>query len=189
MSVKPASTVRLARPLLRVPAGLNTAIYLVVCQGGWFVCVLSAAHGLPWIGAVYVAMVLAYHFCCASRPGGELKLLGATLAIAAVWESFLVRAGVLTYPNGMLIAGTAPYWILALWALLAIQFNVLFAWLKPRLWLAAVLGAVGGPLSFRAGVALGAASFPHPGRSLAVLALGWGVLFPLSLVLARYWDK
>ncbi|MGI4814613.1 MAG: DUF2878 family protein [Janthinobacterium lividum] len=81
--------------------------------------------------------------------------------IFPLWESLLARTGLLVYPNGVLMAGTAPYWILALWALFAVQFNTLFDWLKGRWCLAAVLGGIAGPMSFRAGAALGAVRFPE----------------------------
>jgi hypothetical protein len=58
-------------------------------------------------------------------------------------------------------------------------------WLKPRLWLAALLGAVAGPLSFRAGAALGALRFSRPLPALLTLGAGWMVLLPLLIVLSR----
>ncbi len=166
----------------------NKLFYVAFCHVGWFVCVLGAARHLPWLSVVFVAAALCYHLCCAVRPATEIRLLMVTLILASVWESYLVRSGLLLYPNGILIPGTAPYWILALWVLFAMQFNVLFNWLKPHLWLACLLGALGGPLSFQGGVALGAATFPHPTSALIALGLGWGVLLPLLLAIARRWD-
>ena len=49
-------------------------------------------------------------------------------------------------------------------------------------------GALAGPLSFRAGAALGAVRFSDPALSLFALSVGWAVLMPLMLALARRWD-
>ncbi|MFL9896379.1 DUF2878 family protein, partial [Paraburkholderia sp. RL17-381-BIF-C] len=81
-----------------------------------------------------------------------------------------------------------PWWLLALWALFAVQLNVLFGWLKRRLLLAAAAGALAGPLSFRAGAAFGAVQFADPVLSFVAIGAGWAVLMPLMLALARRWN-
>jgi len=89
------------------------------------------------------------------------------------------------------LPGAAPYWILALWALFAAQFNTTFGWLKQpaqRMLLASVLGAIAGPMSFRAGAALGAVRFAQPLLATIVLAIGWAILMPVLILLSRRWD-
>ncbi len=102
----------------------------------------------------------------------------AVVAGAAVWETLLIRAELIAYPHGALWPGVVPPWLLALWVLFAIQLNVLFRWLRGRWGLAIALGALAGPLSFRAGAALGAAHLPHPTLTLGVLAIGWALWMP-----------
>ena len=167
---------------------VDTLIYIVFCHIGWFVCVISAARGVGWLGVLLTLGALAYHLWRAQRPFEEAKLLVVAVLLGGIWESFLVWRGLLVYPNGIVIPSLAPYWILALWAQFAVQFNVLFVWLKNRLWLASVLGAIAGPLSFRGGAALGAVHFPNVPLALGTLALGWAVLFPALLALSRRWD-
>jgi len=50
------------------------------------------------------------------------------------------------------------------------------------------LGAVAGPLSFRAGAALGALNFVKPLPAFVSLAIGWALLLPLIVLLSRRWD-
>jgi len=163
-------------------------IYFVVGQIGWFACVLSAAHGVPYVGVAVSALLIAVHLAVTQRRLPEIKLLFSVIAIGAVWESIPVETGLLAYPSGNLIPHAAPYWILALWGLFAAQFNASFGWLKPKLGLAALLGAVAGPMSFRAGAALGAVHFVHPLPAILLLAGGWGCLMPLLVLLSRRWD-
>jgi hypothetical protein len=162
--------------------------YLVLCQGGWFICVISAARGAGWIGVLFAAAVVVYHLARAIRPLREARLVGVTTLVGWMWESLVVHNGLLAYPNGILIAGTAPYWMAGLWALFAVQFNVLLVWLRRRWLLAGLIGAVAGPLSFRAGAALGAVHFVKIHAAFLVLALGWAVLLPVMLWLAQRWD-
>jgi len=172
------------------PSQQRSAIlrYVVLGQAGWFICVISAARGAGWIGVLCAAGVVAYHLANAIRPWREARLVGVATLIGWMWESVLVHAGLLAYPNGIVIAGTAPYWMAGLWALFAVQFNVLLVWLGRRWLLAALSGLVAGPLSFRAGAALGAVQFAKTDAALLALALGWSILLPGMLWLARRWD-
>jgi hypothetical protein len=163
-------------------------IYFVIGQFGWFACVLSAARDVPWIGVAISIVLVAVHLARVDRPLEEFKLLASVVVMGAIWESLLVAGGLLEYPNGTVFPGAAPYWILALWALFAAQFNTTFGWLKHRMLLASVLGAVAGPISFRAGAALGAVRFAQPLPATLALALGWATLMPLLILLSRRWD-
>ena len=89
---------------------------------------------------------------------------------------------------GSLLAGTAPHWIIALWALFATTLNLSLRWLHGRWWLSALFGAIAGPLAFYAGSRLGAVRFSEPAIALAWLALGWGLLTPLLMRLAQRFD-
>lgn len=162
--------------------------YFVVGQLGWFACVLSAAHGMPWMGVALAIVLVALHVVRVARPADELKLILTVVLLGAVWESGLVAARLLQYPVGNVIPDAAPYWLLALWALFAAQLNTTFGWLRHRLVLAALLGACAGPMSFRAGAALGAVRFVHPWPAIAALAAGWAVLMPVLMLLSRRWD-
>jgi Protein of unknown function (DUF2878) len=56
----------------------------------------------------------------------------------------------------------------------ATTFHTSLSWLSSRYFLAAIFGAVGGPVGYYAGAQLGALHFPsHPTLSLAVLAPLW----------------
>lgn len=170
------------------------SVYFVVGQLGWFACVLSAAHDVPWMGVAAAIVLVAVHLARVARPLQEFKLLVSVVAVGAIWESVPVATGLLVYPNGTVLPGAAPYWILALWALFAAQFNTTFGWLKQpgqprqRMLLASLLGAIAGPMSFRAGAALGAVRLAHPVLAMIALSIGWAILMPVLILLSRRWD-
>ena len=107
------------------------------------------------------------------------------LLIGIVWDSALVMLGWLDFSSGFFIAGVAPYWILALWALFAITLRHSLAWLQARLLTAAVVGAIAGPLAYWGGLRLGAVILVEPLQALVALSIGWGLFTPLLLRLAR----
>lgn len=160
----------------------------VIFQCAWFAGVLGAAHHRPLLGTACVAAAIAWHLAVAARPGTEARLVGLVCLIGVVVESVIVQQGHVAYPSGQPWPTLAPYWIVALWGLLAIALNVTMRWLRGRLVLAAVLGAVLGPLSFSSGARLGGAQLLHPTEALATLALVWAVLMPVLVLLATRFD-
>lgn len=160
----------------------------VAFQIGWFVCVLGAAHHLPWVGTGLAVVIVATHICLATRPLEELKLIASAILIGLVWDSTLITVGWLDFNSGFLIQGMAPHWIVGLWALFAMTLNVSLAWLKTRLVAAVVLGAIAGPLAYWGGVRLGAVDFVQPLHVVIALSLGWAFFIPLLARLARHYN-
>lgn len=170
------------------PSGHALLFNFIAFQAGWFACVLAAARGWPWAGTVTAAAIVAWHVARAARPAEELKLITSAVLIGALWDSALTALGWLAFTSGTVIEGAAPHWILALWALFAMTLNVSLRWLQGRWALAAVLGAVAGPLSYWAGARLGAVVLVAPEFALGALAAGWAMMMPALLALARRYD-
>jgi hypothetical protein len=167
---------------------MNMLINVLVYQLCWFACILGGANGMPLLGVAIVMLAVAYHLFSAPVPRSEFILLIIATIIGGAWDSLLVAMGWLVYPSGTLVAGTAPYWMVALWAAFATTFNVSLRWFKQHLALAALFGAVGGPLAFLAGERLGGVIFTSYPAGLGALALGWTLLMPLMLLIAQKFD-
>ena len=170
------------------PSTAGVIVNVVAFQIGWFACVLGAAHGLPWVGPAVAAAVVALHVVRAARPAPELKLAAIAVVMGALWDSSLAMPGWMAFTTGTLIDGMAPPWILAMWALFATTLNVSLDWLKGRWLIGALLGAVAGPLSYWAGVRLGAIVLVEQVPALVALSIGWAVMTPLLAALARRYD-
>lgn len=161
---------------------------IVLFQAGWFACVLGAAHGQPWIGAIAAAPIVAWHTLRAAHPARELALVGVAIAVGALFETALLQANFIRFPQGALFDGLAPLWMVALWALLATTLNVSLRRLRAHPALGALLGGIGGPIAYYAGARLGAIELAAAGTSLAAIAIGWALFTPLLLASARRLD-
>ena len=168
----------------RVMQLLNFALF----QAAWFAGVLGAAHGMPLLGTLAVGAVIAWHLAVSARPAAEAKLVGAALLIGAIFETFCAQLGQVSFTSGQLEPHLPPYWMIAMWGLLAIALNVTMRWMKRRWLLAAALGAIAGPMSYAAGVRLGAASFINATAALTTLAIAWALLMPLMMWLSDRYD-
>jgi len=166
----------------------NALINYVVFQAGWIGCVWGAASGRPWLGLLVVASGVVMHLLMARQPGREAALLLVCAAVGLVFESALLWSGWVAYPNGSWLPGVAPYWMIALWILFGTTLNLSMRSLRSRPWLSAVLGAIGGPVSYLAGEELGAISLLQPTPALVTLALGWALMLPPLFRLAARFD-
>ena len=160
----------------------------VLFQIGWFSCVTAGATDWHWFGSLGVLLIVIYHLQAARDTKSELILVLSAVAIGVLWESAMVSSGLMKYRHGLLSTFLAPHWIIAIWALFATTINVSMGWLKNRLPLASLLGAICGPMSFYTGKRLGAVEFPDLPVAMVTLALGWAVMMPALMWLANRFD-
>ncbi|MEL7185197.1 MAG: DUF2878 domain-containing protein [Pseudomonadota bacterium] len=157
-------------------------------QLGWFSAVIGAAKGMPWVGPLVIAVALLLHLRRAERPVEELGLALAAAVLGTWFDSALVAMGWVGYSSGQLHAMIAPYWIVAMWVLFATTLNLSLRWLRGRAWLAAIVGAISGPLTYVAGSRLGAMEFLNAEAALIALAIGWAVMLPALVALGTRLD-
>lgn len=161
---------------------------LVAYEAVWFAAVIGAGHGLAWPGVVGALLFAAWRLAVSVHWRIELRLIAIGLLLGVVTEAAWGYGGLIRYAAPWPWA-EVPAWILALWVAFALTIVPLFGYLHERPWLAALFGAIGGPLAYL-GAARGwnAAIFVAPiWQVLPWLALGWGIALPLLTSLARYW--
>jgi hypothetical protein len=165
---------------------IQTLVNVVLLNVGWFSCVLGAAAGLPWIGPVVVAGVVAVHVATVREKHRTFTLLAAAAAFGYVVDSALVLGGAMSFGDAARLGGPSPLWMVALWVNLATAMHVSLGWLCGRPVVAMLIGGIGGPLAYIAGARLGAITFGS-GRvvSLAAIAVAWMFAMPVMALLGR----
>ena len=166
----------------------DTLLNLLLFQIGWFACVLSGASERPWLGTAVAMLIVTFHVFRARIPEAELKLVLIAVVVGTVWDSMLVWLEWLQYSSGTLVPNTAPHWIVLLWALFATILNVSLRWLRGKWGIAALAGAVGGPLAYYGGHRLGALEFGNRSAALITLAIGWAMITPMLMALSERFD-
>lgn len=161
-------------------------VNFVMFQLGWFVCVLSGAHGVQWAAVLVIGAMLAVHFAFLSE---DRRVDGMTLAVAGVLgslaDSAVAAAGFIRFASPWPIAWLEPLWMALLWLNFSTTLNASLSWLRGRYVLAALLGAVGGPLAYFGGVKLGAIEIAqNPLLAYGLVALAWAAVMPVLLVVA-----
>jgi hypothetical protein len=153
-------------------------------QAVWFAAVLGAARGYAWLGPLALVPYLLWMLRGARVRTRQAVSWVAAGALGSLVDGVLAALGLFRYPTAPTSwpAWLVPPFIASLWIAFATLPHISLAWLAPRPGLAVVLGALGGPLSFAAGVRAGAVGY---GESVlvtnAVLALQYALATPLLL--------
>lgn len=167
---------------------MNFWITLAAYELAWLVAVDGAGHGYGWPGVLAVAAFAAWRLTVSRSRQVDVRLALVALALGLVLETTWTGAGLLRYAAAW-PQPAAPAWLLALWVAFALTIVPLFGHLHARPWLAAMLGAIGGPLAYL-GAARGwhaLAMTPPAWHALLALAAGWALATPLLTSLARRW--
>lgn len=188
MMLRSLQGVRSTPAAASAPAVWRVALNFVAFQVAWFACVASAARGAPWLGVFVAVAAVAAHASISARPRRELVLVLVAITLGAVYDSSIAALGWITYNSGEFVSGMAPLWILALWALFATTINVSLRWLRGRRGVAALLGALAGPLSYYAGERLGALVLVEPIAASLALAIAWAIFTPVLIEVAQRCD-
>ncbi len=148
---------------------LEKAANALLFQVGWFACVVGGNSA--WL--VLVLAMLVGHWAWQ----GDGRLMIEAFVLGVVLDSALMWLKVYDFhPNGWLV----PLWLALLWPLLATTLRHCLAWTARPWWLAAAVGAVGGPLSYYAGGRLAGVGFGYGvGVTMAGLAVVWAGMFVL----------
>ena len=170
--------------------GMDREVRLIVnavaFYAAWFAVALTAAKGSSVLALLVGLAVVAVHLALAERVADELRVIAAAAVLGFVVETLLLKLGVTTFAAADNGPHLPPNWMIALWMAFATLPNISFAWLHSRYWLAAILGFLGGPLSYWAGARLGAMAIAPPlWPSLAIIGVLWAIAFSLLMWIAR----
>ena len=154
-------------------------VNLLGYQITWFITVTGASHGNVWPACLSSTALCLGHLARSSWRGLDVRLIGFSVLCGTILDGFLSSSGVLRYSPqfpAVPIAG-APLWILALWIAFSTTLTRSLGWLRGRMALAAVFGAVGGPLAYWAAArGWDVIAFPAPAwRGLLLLSIGWAI--------------
>ncbi|GGD66311.1 DUF2878 domain-containing protein [Lacimicrobium alkaliphilum] len=152
---------------------------LIWFQVFWFTAVIGQHQAvLPLI------LMLAIHFLLLSQRSKELLLIILCAPLGIATDSLLHYFSVFEFTQ--LSGGLIPFWLMGLWIAFSATLRHGMAFFLPRPFLAAICGAVAGPLSYFAGQRLGAVDFGLPLlTTLLLLAVLWAILFPLFIFIAN----
>lgn len=165
-------------------------ISLIGYQLVWFGAVIGAEHGLAWPGMVGMLLYATCQLVAVRHYRADLTLMAIAIVMGLLVDGGLIHAGWARYAAPWPSAAMAPAWILALWVTFSLTFTQSLAYLQTRLWLAVLLGGIGGPLAYlSASRGWHVVTFVEPAwHALLWLGIGWALATPALAWLARRWS-
>ena len=159
----------------------------VFFQLGWFACVLGAANKQVLWAVLATWVYIAFHIWRLDEPKESLRLLSRALLYGIVTDSLIMYLGYLDFHDDWPSPYLSPLWMWTLWVLVATTINGSLSWLRRRPILGAILGAICGPLSYEAGIRMGAGGWVPGGQitGFILISIVWGIAIPLFF----YWDQ
>lgn len=156
----------------------------------WWVCVLSANSPVGGLVLLLVALVSAAQLHWLEGWQQVVPtLLAATTG--SILDQTMLMAGWIKFHHQLPLAYVAvlPLWMMALWLAFANTLNLSMRWMQQHLFMAAVLGAIFGPVAYLAAEKLGAVQLPYSTLSLVLIAIEWAVALPLMLLIRRRFNQ
>lgn len=154
---------------------MKILVNVLTYQAIWF-------SGIMWgnQGAILGCILLVIHLARSECRAADLKMMGFLLILGFLVDGTLQQVGFFSFTTpGFPI----PFWLLVIWLGLGVTPHHSLKWLKNKLLLACLFGALGGPVAYWAGTRMGAATFNWPlPSSLFVLVLVWSALFPAIML-------
>ncbi|MDA3963278.1 MAG: DUF2878 domain-containing protein [Planctomycetota bacterium] len=162
--------------------------FALVWQLCWVLVVAGAGSRL-WPASLSLAItLLAVHLAAQGAAARrELPVLAAAAAFGLLGDSLLSASGLVDYRADLTGTTLAPVWIVVLWLWFACALHHPLSFLQQgRYVLAAVLGALSGPLAYLGGERLGAIAFPdNAPLALLGVAVLYGSAVPALTHIAR----
>jgi hypothetical protein len=146
---------------------------------GWFGCVYFGKIGWSW-GTVVFPAVSVILLTRAFRIERKVWFrLGALFLFGLLFDSIGVHfAWIRVEPS--VVWGWLPVWLISLWLLFVTSLPLMQSLLQKKYWLAALVGAVFGPLSYRAGEQFGIL-FLEGWQALLIYAGFWALYMPCAV--------
>jgi len=152
----------------------NILLYEVV----WFLCVFWGDRG-----ALLALVLIGVHLIISPCRKADLIMMAVLLGFGLVIDGLIHAAGYISYHAP---ARPIPLWLVVIWLGLALMVHHCLRWMKQRLLLSALFGAIGGPMAYWAGVKAGAAEFEVPlMQVLLLLSLIWALLWPAVMYIGQ----
>lgn len=154
---------------------------------GWGVCLEEAMwNTFPLRGPLVVLAILLVDLWMKQNRWKELITIVTIALVGSSIDTLFQITGLIRYHGGYtVVPWLVPLWMTSLWALFATSLNGSLSWLRSSYWLAAAVGAIGGPFCYMAAISLGTADVlvPLP-LYLGLLAITWAAVMPLGLAFA-----
>ncbi len=138
---------------------LNTFVNAILFQVLWFAAVIGSAKLLMWPSLIACSALAVWQLNPSRRHTGDLKLIGVAIILGLISDTLVLQLNLFQFIYPFPFVGVTPLWILLMWIGLAMTINHSLKFISRHPLLPPLLGAIFAPLSYLAGLRLGAVEY------------------------------
>lgn len=164
----------------------NNVVNAILFQVLWFACVIGGAQHVIWPAVVSGIAMSIWQLHPSRRHVTDLIVLLAALVLGLIIDSSWIMFGLLEFNDSRPFALLAPGWILIMWIGFGLTINHSMAWLMKHPALPPLMGFIGGPLAYFAGLRLGAVEYQIEFWTMSlILGVIWAIVLIILVKIAR----
>lgn len=150
---------------------------------GWFGCVYfgKMSWGLASLIFPLFSWILLYRFFKPSA--GMIFRLLSLCSVGLIFDSIAVHFNLIQMSTPAEI-GWLPLWLISMWLLFVCSLPLLQSLLQKKYFVAAILGAVFGPLSYKAGTQFDVLTMTSS-TTFIIYAAFWAIYMPVGILIFR----
>ena len=141
----------------------------------WISCVFGEYCNFPFFGCLIGSIYLIFFFYFQNDKIKKIKICFIYSLIGYSFDSILSFSQIFVF-DSELIVGFLPIWLLFLWPSFTTLFIDILVFLKKRILLAFLIGAILVPPTYYIGIPLGLANSNNLFLAMSIMAFFWGLL-------------
>jgi hypothetical protein len=149
----------------------------------WFLSIYGAAAQREFITLPLCLIFLAVNLFLSKNLMADLTLILQGVILGIFIDTSLIHLGVISFKS-QYWSQISPVWMWVIWAGLLSTVNSSMSWLKSRQVMAGFLGLIFAPLSYWAGVRIGAGVFNNLNSALITIGSIWLLITSLMMRMA-----
>ena len=156
----------------------------ILLNVNWLAVVACAAQGFVWLAALLSALTTLLALWM--HPACSLRMGAVALFVGLAGDGAVVALGGLEFTTGVQFL-PVPFWMGGLWLAFGTTLPVFASFFTRRMWIAPLLGVLGGVGAYTSASSFGAVDIGSAGRMTMVATVGvmWGLVFPLLVHLSK----
>ncbi|MDC2889936.1 DUF2878 domain-containing protein [Psychrosphaera algicola] len=143
-------------------------------QVNWFGLIAYQTYFVP----ISILSICLHLYLNKAYRRADIKLALIVTASGCIIETLMIQLGIISFDQFALLLGFLPFWLVVLWTCFALTLNHSMKFFAKHPLLAVICGSLFGPLSYLAGIELGAAtSQVKPFLLFLSYSFVWGLSF------------
>lgn len=161
---------------------VNAALFQIL----WFAAIMGSAKLLIWPSILGCLLLVVWQLHPKRKHAGDIKLVGVAIVLGLIIDTLLLQLNLYEFTYPFPFEGISPLWIILMWIGFALTVNHSMKWLELHPLLPALMGGIFAPLSYLAGLRLGAVEYLAGPLLISIcISITWAIAMTILFRVAK----